>query len=318
MLLVDQFFILEAGLKLSLVLSLSSALLASLVLFLLSFKGLGGPGWGGYGLALVKYFSLFCMLASFFGYLATFFYFFGLLDATNIAMIHGDHIMQTRFTDVELFGFRVSLDLFGHTLLILAYLIGLFSLLTIDSRLGYLSYRFLLYFNFFVIIVFFFVTVSDILLFFFFYELLVLPSFFFVYFVSYSKKAIQASLYFIIWTQVGSILVLLGSFFIVSRVGESSFLAIKSFNFEPREVTIAISLLFIGFGIKVPIWPTHYWLTKTHVEAPSGFSIYLSGFLVKSALFGFFKLSLILASEVSMVLANCVAILGVVDASLKM
>ena len=46
----------------------------------------------------------------------------------------------------------------------------------------------------------------------------------------------------------------------------------------------------IGFGIKIPLPPFHFWLLKVHVEAPTAFSIFLSGFLVKSALYCLFML----------------------------
>jgi len=59
-------------------------------------------------------------------------------------------------------------------------------------------------------------------------------------------------------------------------------------------------------------------LTKTHVEAPSGFSIYLSGFLVKSALFSFFKLTNLVSCEIETVFFSAIAFIGVIDASLKM
>ena len=55
---------------------------------------------------------------------------------------------------------------------------------------------------------------------------------------------------------------------------------------------------FLGFGFKVPIWPFHYWMTKTHVEAPAGFSIFLSGFLVKSAVYGFYKIYNLLGGNI--------------------
>ena len=77
-------------------------------------------------------------------------------------------------------------------------------------------------------------------------------------------------------------------------------------------------LLFLGFGFKIPVWPFHYWLTKTHVEAASGFSIYLSGFLVKSALYGFYKLTNSLGVNVDTTAYILIAMLGIVDASLKM
>ena len=59
-------------------------------------------------------------------------------------------------------------------------------------------------------------------------------------------------------------------------------------------------------------------MTKTHVEAPSGFSIYLSGFLVKSALFGFYKIMYCIDVELNNALFIAVLVTGVVDASLKM
>jgi formate hydrogenlyase subunit 3/multisubunit Na+/H+ antiporter MnhD subunit len=59
-------------------------------------------------------------------------------------------------------------------------------------------------------------------------------------------------------------------------------------------------------------------LTKTHVEAPSGFSIYLSGFLVKSALYGFYKITNLFHTQINTTLFITIAFVGVVDSSLKM
>jgi len=77
-------------------------------------------------------------------------------------------------------------------------------------------------------------------------------------------------------------------------------------------------LLFFGFGFKVPVWPFHYWLTKTHVEAPTGFSIFLSGFLVKSAVYGFYRLSNLLGGDLETVFFSIFCFLGILDSSLKM
>jgi NADH:ubiquinone oxidoreductase subunit 4 (subunit M) len=59
-------------------------------------------------------------------------------------------------------------------------------------------------------------------------------------------------------------------------------------------------------------------LTKTHVEAPAGFSIFLSGFLVKTAIYGFYKITNEFGSEIDTSFFSVFAIMGVVDASLKM
>jgi NADH:ubiquinone oxidoreductase subunit 4 (subunit M) len=59
-------------------------------------------------------------------------------------------------------------------------------------------------------------------------------------------------------------------------------------------------------------------LTKTHVEAPAGFSIFLSGFLVKSAVYGFYRLSNVLGNDVNTILFAIFPMLGVIDSSFKM
>lgn len=213
---------------------------------------------------------------------------------------------------------NITIDFFGLILLTLAYIVGFISILALDTRLYWKNIKYIFSFNIFLLIVYIYITVSNILLFFMCYELLLIPSFLIVYFVSPSRRAIQASLYFVIWTQLGSLLVLIAISYIISISNTYEFSDLKYFNFTNTESTIIVSLLFLGFGFKAPIWPFHYWLTKTHVEAPSGFSIYLSGFLVKTALYGFYKLNTSIFIDVDSSIFIAICIMGVVDSSLKM
>ena len=153
---------------------------------------------------------------------------------------------------------------------------------------------------------------------FFAYELFLLPSALLVYFISPTRRAIQASIYFLMWTQLGSLIVLVAVIYITYLSGSTNLNQIAQCSFNSEDSLIIYTLLFLGFGIKVPIWPAHYWLTKTHVEAPAGFSMYLSGFLVKTAVYAFFRLSSLLSNEFSVILFVVVCLVGVVDASLKM
>lgn len=222
----------------------------------------------------------------------------------------------------RIFGLELKLyltvDFFGLLLLLLAYTVGFFSIFILDTRLYYNNIKYIFIFNIFLIIVYLYTSVSNYLVFFFLYECLLIPSFLFVFFVSPSRRAIQASIYFVIWTQIGSVLVLLVVSYFLSITGFVTFYSLKNFNFMNYEVYFLYFLLFLGFGFKIPIWPFHYWLTKTHVEAPSGFSIYLSGFLVKSALFGFYKFTNVFCSYLDTSLFSLICILGVLDSSLKM
>jgi formate hydrogenlyase subunit 3/multisubunit Na+/H+ antiporter MnhD subunit len=107
--------------------------------------------------------------------------------------------------------------------------------------------------NMFIVVVYFYVFSTNLLIFFLFYELLLIPSFLIVYFVSPSRRAIQASLYFLIWTQIGSFLVLVMVAYIISIVGSSSFTDIKLYNFTYSESAFIYLFLFLGFGFKVPL-----------------------------------------------------------------
>jgi formate hydrogenlyase subunit 3/multisubunit Na+/H+ antiporter MnhD subunit len=80
-----------------------------------------------------------------------------------------------------------------------------------------------------------------------------IPSFLIVYFVSPSRRAIQASLYFLIWTQIGSFLVLIVVAYLISVVGSSRFIDIKIYNFSYAESYTIFLFLFLGFGFKVPL-----------------------------------------------------------------
>jgi len=214
--------------------------------------------------------------------------------------------------------FSFSFDLFGLIFLLLAYLVGLISFLALDTRVFSKNVKFMATCNFLILIVTFFVIINDVLLFFLLYELLLVPSFLFVYIVSPSRRSTQAALYFVIWTQIGSFLVFCAIGYIIYAVGQTSYSAIFEFNFTEIESFFLYLLFFVGFGIKVPIFPFHYWLTKTHVEAPTGFSIFLSGFLVKSALYGFYRLTNLLGYQLDNTWATVICFLGVLDSSLKM
>src|SRR4029453_5093729 len=49
---------------------------------------------------------------------------------------------------------------------------------------------------------------------------------------------------------------------------------------------------FVGFAIKVPMFPFHTWLPAAHVEAPTAGSVILAGVLLKMGTYGFVRFSL--------------------------
>jgi NADH:ubiquinone oxidoreductase subunit 4 (subunit M) len=85
------------------------------------------------------------------------------------------------------------------------------------------------------------------------YECLLLPSFYVVYTSSSSRRSIQASLYFIIYTQIGSFIVVCVSLYIFYISSSVCFFDVSQIKFTAAERFFLYFFLFIGFGIKIPI-----------------------------------------------------------------
>ena len=63
------------------------------------------------------------------------------------------------------------------------------------------------------------------------------------------------------------------------------------------------SALFIGFAIKVPVFPFHTWLPDAHVEAPTAISVILAGVLLKMGTYGILRINFRILPEATAELA---------------
>ena len=71
--------------------------------------------------------------------------------------------------------------------------------------------------------------------------------------------------------------------------------------------------LFIGFAIKVPIFPFHTWLPDAHVEAPTPISVILAGVLLKMGTYGMLRISFPMFPDAMRHYAWELALLGVIS-----
>lgn len=165
----------------------------------------------------------------------------------------------------------------------------------------------------FLVLIYFFISETNYLMIFIYYELFLLPSFYLVYWLSPNRRSIVAAIYFLTWTQTGSLCLLIVILYLYTNS-----VSVDLTLFLNNQPIIIIILFFVGVGVKVPIWPLYYWLTKTHVEASSFFSIYLSGFLVKTAIYLFSVLYPYFNSLMFDSIFLIIICMGVIDSSIKM
>ncbi len=79
--------------------------------------------------------------------------------------------------------------------------------------------------------------------------------------------------------------------------------------------TIAFVALFIGFAIKVPMFPFHTWLPDAHVEAPTAISVILAGVLLKMGIYGMIRICFSIFPDVAMLptILNLIAAFGFIN-----
>ncbi len=168
----------------------------------------------------------------------------------------------------------------------------------------------------------------DMLLFFLFFELTLIPMFFIIG-IWGGKERKYASFKFLVYTGLGSIIMLL-SFFGLYYIGaqamgfyETTFNMIKLAEIlnDPASMQavsfgskIAIfAALFIAFAIKLPVFPFHTWLPDAHVQAPTPASMILAGVLLKMGAYGLLRIGFGILPDVAAYFATAIAVLGVIN-----
>jgi NADH-quinone oxidoreductase subunit M len=142
-----------------------------------------------------------------------------------------------------------------------------------------------------------------------FWELSLVPAYFLIKLWGGPRRVAAANQFFL-YTMVGSITLLLamiavflvtGSFDLIAlaekgRSGElASLFSVRLgwYGLSTRALALVIfGGAFLGFAVKVPVWPFHTWLPATYAEAPTGVSMVLTGVMSKMGVYGFLRVLL--------------------------
>jgi len=132
----------------------------------------------------------------------------------------------------------------------------------------------------------------DLFVFFVFWEVMLVPMYLLIGAWGGARRR-YAAIKFFLYTAAGSAFMLVGFLALWTKNGESfDMRSLASLHLEPRLQCWIFLALFLGFAIKVPMFPFHTWLPDAHGEAPTAGSAILAGVLLKMGTFGFVRLAI--------------------------
>lgn len=239
-------------------------------------------------------------------------YNYKIIDKNNI-FYNIENFILAYFYLFENKNFIFSLNKFNTTFLILfsilfPIIIFLFSL-DFNKEKSYLYFYMLLVFFFSYILL----IVENIFIFYIIYEIIIIILLYIMYQSSSSRGSIEAMTYFLGWAILGSILIGFGFISIFFITNQTQFFFLKSEKFTENEMYWIYLLFYLGFGIKLSLWPFWYWLPKAHVEVSTSISIFLSCVLIKISLYCLLKIQSIFLSECNFFIFIILPIFGILD-----
>ena len=161
----------------------------------------------------------------------------------------------------------------------------------------------------------------DFFLFYVFWEVMLLPMYFLIGMWG-GPQRMYAAIKFFLYTLFGSVFMLLAmlalyyysdpnTFSLIALIQTAGTIDAEIWGYSAKYL-IWIAL-FIGFAIKVPIFPFHTWLPLAHVEAPTAISVILAGVMLKMGTYGLLRISYPLLPFEVVNFAYILALLGVIN-----
>src|SRR5499427_4058661 len=157
----------------------------------------------------------------------------------------------------------------------------------------------------------------DFLLFFLFWEVMLVPMYFLIG-IWGSANRLYSAIKFFLYTLVGSVVMLLGIlalyFAYHAQTGVYTFdvTQYQKAGFDTSLQWWVFLAFFLGFAIKVPMFPFHTWLPDAHTDAPTAGSVILAAVLLKMGTYGFLRFSLPMLPDASRQFVPMMVLLSII------
>ncbi len=158
---------------------------------------------------------------------------------------------------------------------------------------------------------------QDLVLFFVFFEVVLLPMYFMIG-VWGGDDRLYASIKFFLYTLFGSALMLVSFLALYWVTGSETFTmqglaaAVDANDVKLSTQVLIFGGMFLGFGIKVPMFPFHTWLPDAHTQAPTQGSVILAAVLLKLGTYGFIRIAIQILPEAAIEWAPWIGLLAVI------
>jgi NADH-quinone oxidoreductase subunit M len=248
-------------------------LLAALILALLRGRSTRAAGWIAGSSAVVTLGSAFALLPTLYG---------GGEPAVAFSWIPAANIQLRLHVDWLTLPFLVT-----EAAVTLAAILYSWGYHKVDERSGY----------FYALLLLFGVGMSgttladDLFLFYVFWELMLIASCVLILVWGEGERRGAVALKYFIFTHVGSLMVLVGLLMLYDATGSDSLVALRAggWSLAAGMVTPVLILFFVGFSVKMAIFPVHLWLPDAHTVAPMPVTIMLAAAMLSMGTYGILR-----------------------------